>query len=45
MITAFGESVPGGVTRTFTASGHFAYLEEPAAYCAAVTDFVLTHAA
>lgn len=45
MIKAFGESVPGGTVRTFGTSGHFAYLEEPEAYCAAITEFVLAHAA
>jgi proline iminopeptidase len=45
MMRAFGESVPGGKTWTFGASGHFAYLEEPEAYSAAVTEFVLAHAA
>jgi proline iminopeptidase len=44
MVAAFTASVPGGALRTFTESGHFAYLEEPAAYCAAVTEFVLAHA-
>ena len=45
MIKAFTESVPGGALRTFSASGHFAYLEEPEAYCAAITEFVLAHSA
>jgi proline iminopeptidase len=45
MIRAFAESVPGGAVRTFGASGHFAYLEEPEAYCAAITEFVLANAA
>lgn len=45
MVAAFSAAVPGGVIRTFEQSGHFAYLEEPGAYCAAVTDFVLDHAA
>jgi len=45
MIRAFAESVPAGAVRTFGASGHFAYLEEPEAYCAAVTEFVLANAA
>jgi proline iminopeptidase len=45
MIRAFTESGPGRTVRTFGASGHFAYLEEPEAYCAAVTEFVLAHAA
>jgi proline iminopeptidase len=44
MLAAFASSVPGGATRTFERSAHFAYLEEPDAYCAAVTDFVLGHA-
>jgi len=44
MIAAFAESVPAGQTRTFGASGHFAYLEEPESYCQAVTEFVLAHA-
>jgi proline iminopeptidase len=45
MVEAFAHSVPAGRTHTFGASGHFAYLEEPAAYCHAVTEFVLEHAA
>jgi proline iminopeptidase len=45
MLTEFTTSVPGGVIRTFKASGHFSYLEEPAEYCRAVTEFVLSHAA
>lgn len=45
MIKAFAESVSGGMVRTFGASGHFAYLEEPEAYCAVITEFVLAHAA
>jgi proline iminopeptidase len=45
MIRAFTESGAGRTVRTFGASGHFAYLEEPEAYCAAVTEFVLAHAA
>jgi proline iminopeptidase len=44
MLAAFAASVPGGTVRTFPESGHFAYLEEPEAYCAAVTEFVLAHA-
>jgi proline iminopeptidase len=44
MLSAFAESVPDGRTLTFESSGHYAYLEEPAAYCAAVTEFVLAHA-
>jgi proline iminopeptidase len=44
MLAAFGSSVPGGLIRVFERSAHFAYLEEPGAYCAAVTDFVLAHA-
>jgi proline iminopeptidase len=43
MVTAFSASVPGGRLSTFVSSGHFAYFEEPAAYCQAVTDFVLAH--
>jgi proline iminopeptidase len=45
MLAAFAESVPGGQIRTFAESGHYTYLEEPEAYCEAVTDFVLAHAA
>jgi proline iminopeptidase len=45
MVEAFAQSVPAGRTHTFAASGHFAYLEEPAAYCEAVTQFVLAHSA
>ncbi len=44
MLAAFAAAVPGGVVRTFAESGHFAYLEEPDAYCAVVTEFVLAHA-
>ena len=44
MLRCFAESVPDGQITTFEKSGHFAYLEEPAAYCAAVTEFVLAHA-
>jgi proline iminopeptidase len=44
MIAQFEKSLPGAAVRTFPSSGHFAYLEEPADYCAAVTDFVLAHA-
>ena len=44
MLAAFAESVPGGSIVTFGSSGHYAYLEEPEAYCRAVTDFVLAHA-
>jgi proline iminopeptidase len=44
MIAAFTASVPDGAVRQFDRSGHFAYLEEPAAYCAQVTEFVLRHA-
>jgi proline iminopeptidase len=44
MIAEFERALPGAVVRTFAASGHFAYLEEPAAYCAAVTEFVLAQA-
>jgi proline iminopeptidase len=43
MVAEFEKSVPGAAVRTFASSGHFAYLEEPAAYCAAVTEFVLAH--
>ncbi|MGO8960714.1 MAG: alpha/beta fold hydrolase [Streptosporangiaceae bacterium] len=43
MVAAFCESVPGGTLRVFERSGHFAYLEEPAEYCRAVTEFVLAH--
>jgi proline iminopeptidase len=45
MLAAFAESVPGGTITTFASSGHYAYLEEPEAYCQAVTEFVLAHAA
>jgi proline iminopeptidase len=41
MLAAFADRVPGGVTRTFSSSGHFPYLEEPEEYCRVVTDFVL----
>jgi proline iminopeptidase len=44
MLAAFASSVPDGRTRTFERSGHFPYLEEPGAYCAAVTDFVRAQA-
>jgi len=44
MLEAFAAAVPGGLVRTFAESGHYAYLEEPEAYCAAVTEFVLAHA-
>jgi len=44
MLAAFAADVPGGLVRTFPESGHFAYLEEPKAYCATVTEFVLAHA-
>lgn len=44
MIAEFARSVPGAAVRTFGAAGHFAYVEEPEEYCAAVTEFVLTHA-
>jgi len=44
MVSAFATCVPDGELRTFEASGHFCYVEEPAAYCAAVTEFVLAHA-
>jgi proline iminopeptidase len=45
MVSAFAEAVPDGQIRVFGESGHFAYLEEPDAYCEAVTQFVLAHAA
>jgi proline iminopeptidase len=45
VLAAFTESVAHGQIRTFAASGHYSYLEEPEAYCEAVTDFVLAHAA
>jgi proline iminopeptidase len=45
MVAAFTEAVPDGQSRVFCKSGHFAYLEEPDAYCEAVTQFVLAHAA
>lgn len=45
MLAAFAEKVTGGTVRSFGSSGHFAYLEEPEAYCEAVTEFVLAHAA
>lgn len=45
MLAAFARSVPGGATRTFEASGHYGYLEEPDAYSHAVTEFVVAHAA
>jgi proline iminopeptidase len=41
MLAAFGASVPGGKLLTFDSSGHYPYLEEPGAYCRAVTEFVL----
>ncbi len=44
MIAEFERSVAGAAVRTFGSSGHFGYLEEPAEYCAAVTEFVLAHA-
>jgi len=44
MLAAFAESVSGGTILTFGSSGHYAYLEEPEAYCRAVTAFVLEHA-
>lgn len=40
VITAFRAAVPGGLVRTFRRSGHFAYLEEPDEYAAAVIGFV-----
>jgi proline iminopeptidase len=45
MVAEFERTVPGAVVRTLSSSGHFGYLEEPAEYGAAVTDFVLAHAA
>jgi proline iminopeptidase len=45
MLAAFSSGVREGVLRTFESSGHFPYLEEPEAYCEAVTEFVLAHAA
>ncbi len=44
MIAAFERTIAGAVVRTFGSSGHFGYLEEPAEYGAAVTEFVLAHA-
>jgi proline iminopeptidase len=44
MLTAFTTSVRDGTVREFDRSGHYPYLEEPAAYCQAVTEFVLAHA-
>lgn len=44
VIAEFVKSLPGAAVRTFPSAGHFAYLEEPADYCAAVTDFVLANA-
>lgn len=44
MITEFGRAVRGAAVRTFAGSGHFAYLEQPAEYGRAVTDFVVEHA-
>lgn len=41
MLAQYRRSVPAGGIRTFTRSGHFAYLEEASQYCHAVTDFVL----
>jgi proline iminopeptidase len=41
MMAAFTESVAAGALRVFEQSGHFPYLEEPADYCEAVTEFVL----
>jgi proline iminopeptidase len=41
MLAQFRESAPGDTVRTFDRSGHFAYLEEAAEYCEAVTDFVM----
>ena len=35
----FRAAVPGGLVRTFQRSAHFAYLEEPDDYAAAVTEF------
>jgi proline iminopeptidase len=39
-IAAFRAAVPGGLIRTFGRSAHFAYLEEPDDYAAAVTGFM-----
>jgi proline iminopeptidase len=44
MLAALATALPDAEVRTFTASGHYPYLEEPEAYCAAVTEFVLAHA-
>jgi proline iminopeptidase len=44
MVAAFARAVADGQSRVFCQSGHFAYLEEPDAYCEAVTQFVLAHA-
>jgi proline iminopeptidase len=44
MLAAFAASVAGGQVRVFERSGHYPYLEEPDAYAAAVTEFVLAHA-
>jgi pimeloyl-ACP methyl ester carboxylesterase len=44
MVAAFTAAVRGGEVTTFERSGHFAYLEEPDAYCQVVTEFVLAHA-
>jgi proline iminopeptidase len=41
MLAQFRESAPGDTVRTFDRSGHFAYLEEAAEYCEAVTNFVM----
>ncbi len=43
MTAAFTKSVAAGTVRVFEHSGHFPYLEEPAAYCQTVTEFVLGH--
>lgn len=44
MIAEFQQAVPGAAVRTITSAGHFGYLEQPAEYCQAVTEFVLEHA-
>ena len=41
MLAQFRASAPGDAVRTFDKSGHFAYLEEAAEYCEAVTNFVM----
>jgi proline iminopeptidase len=37
------DGIPGSELVVFRASGHFAHLEEPAAFCGSVTDFVTEH--